>query len=252
MSRHEARSIVLLNTLGRAQTMFEGLRTSLAAKGINVPLLLLHSHFFKEDRRKKEEQLKSLFGKGSRGPAILVSTQVVEAGLDLSCEHLHTELCPMNALVQRGGRCVRFAGETGTVHVYPLSGEERAWLPYGDLHGEDETLTKTREVLERIGLGNLHPQYAATWVQDVHATEDERALREGWWSRLHACLQRIEQSAIHRDPKRVADLIRGEDTDSLRVLINEAARRPESPGQREGLNLSRRSFIVFFEITVRS
>jgi CRISPR-associated endonuclease/helicase Cas3 len=247
MSRHEGRSIVLLNTVGRAQSMFEGLRNRLAAKGKNVPLLLLHSRFFKEDRRKKEEQLKSLFGTGSRGPAILVSTQVVEAGLDLSSEHLHTELCPMNALVQRGGRCARFAGETGTVHVYPLPAEERAWLPYGDLHAEDETLTKTRDVLSNVGAGNLHPQYAARWVQEVHATEDERALREGWWSRLLTCLQRIEQSAFHRDPKRVADLIRGEDTDSVRVIINEAARRPESPEQRESLNLSRRSLYRLFQ-----
>jgi CRISPR-associated endonuclease/helicase Cas3 len=241
LSRHEGRSIVLLNTVGRAQTMYEALRKGLAAGGMNIPLLLLHSRFFKEDRRRKEEQLKSLFGKGAKGPAILVSTQVVEAGLDLSCEHLHTELCPMNALVQRGGRCARFAGETGTVHVYPLPAEERAWLPYGDLNKEDETLTRTREVLARVGVGNLHPQYAATWVQEVHAAEDEHALREGWWSRLRTCLQRIEQNAIHRDSKRVADLIRGEDTDALRVTINETDQRPESPGQREGLNLSRRS-----------
>lgn len=246
MSRHEGRSIVLLNTVGRAQTMFEGLRDSLAAKGLDIPILLLHSRFFKEDRGKKEDRLNALFGKGSRGPAILVSTQVVEAGLDLSCEHLHTELCPMNALVQRGGRCARFAGETGTVHVYPLPPEERAWLPYGDLHTEDETLTKTREVLDTIRAGHLDPQYTARWVQDVHAMEDERALHEGWWSRLYTCLQRIEQSAIHRDPKRVADLIRGEDTDSLRVIINDAKRRPESPGQREGLNLSRRSLYRLF------
>jgi CRISPR-associated endonuclease/helicase Cas3 len=246
MSLHDGRSIVLLNTVGRAQTMFEGLRAGLAAKGLDIPILLLHARFFKADRGKKEERLKSLFGKGSRGPAILVSTQVVEAGLDLSCEHLHTELCPMNALVQRGGRCARFAGETGTVHVYPLPAEERAWLPYGDLHTEDETLTKTREVLDIIKAGHLDPQYTARWVQEVHAMEDERALREGWWSRLHTCLQRIEQSAIRRDPKRVADLIRGEDTDSLRVIINEATLRPENPGQREGLNLSRRSLYRLF------
>lgn len=246
LNHHERRSIVLLNTVGRAQTMFDALRNSLAAKGMNLPLLLLHSRFFKEDRRRKEEQLQSLFGKGTRGPAILVSTQVVEAGLDLSCEHLHTELCPMNALVQRGGRCARFAGEAGTVHVYPLPAEERAWLPYGDVHREDETLTRTREVLKRISVGNLHPQYAATWVQEVHATDDERALREGWWSRLQTCLQRIEQNAIRRDPKRIADLIRGEDTDSVRVIVSESVQRPESPGQREGLNLSRRSLYRLF------
>jgi len=152
----------------------------------------------------------------------------------------------MNALVQRGGRCARFAGETGTVHVYSLPTEERGWLPYGDLNKEDETLTKTREVLERIEVGNLHPQHAANWVQEVHAVEDERALREGWWSRLQTCLQRIEQSAIHRDSKRVADLIRGEETDSLRVIIHNAIQQVESPGQREGLNLTRRSLYRLF------
>jgi hypothetical protein len=89
-------------------------------------------------------------------------------------------------------------------------------------------------------------------VQEVHAAEDERALREGWWLRLETCLQRIEQNAIHRDSKRVADLIRGEDTDSLRVIINEAVHRPESPGQCEGLNLSRRSLYRFFRNSSQS
>jgi CRISPR-associated endonuclease/helicase Cas3 len=148
---HEGRSLVLLNTVGRAQVMYEELRKQLEAKGMKVPLMLLHSRFFKEDRRAKEQSLRALFGKGIRGPAILAATQVVEAGLDLSCEHLHTEVCPMNALIQRAGRCARFEGEEGTVHVYPLPSEERVWLPYGDLQREDDTLRKTRELLAQIG-----------------------------------------------------------------------------------------------------
>jgi CRISPR-associated endonuclease/helicase Cas3 len=227
--------------------MYADLRQAIAEKGFAITLVLLHSRFFREDRRIKEERLGSLFGKGANSPAILVATQVVEAGLDLSCEHLHTELCPMNSLVQRGGRCARFVGEEGTVHVYPLPAEERAWLPYGDVQSEDVTLAKTRELLERIGQGTLHPRHAATWVQEVHGEEDERALREGWWSRLNTCLQRINQNAILRDPKRVADLIRGEDTDSVRVIINEEAKQPENPGRREGLNLSRRSLYRLFQ-----
>ncbi|MCS6927799.1 MAG: CRISPR-associated helicase Cas3', partial [Candidatus Binatia bacterium] len=238
---HEGRSIVLLNTVGRAQAMYTELRQAIETKGLSVPVILLHSRFFKEDRRTKEERLRTLFGKGAKGPAILVATQVIEAGLDLSCEHLHTELCPMNSLVQRGGRCARFEGEEGTVHVYPLPAEERAWLPYGDMRSEDITLTETRKLLERIGRGTLHPRHSAAWVQEVHGTEDERGVREGWWSRLATCLQRIEQNAILRDPKRIADLIRGEDTDAIRVIISEEANRPENPGRREGLNLSRRS-----------
>ncbi|MCS6303969.1 MAG: CRISPR-associated helicase Cas3' [Nitrospira sp.] len=241
---HEGRSIVLLNTVGRAQEMFQQLREK---KKPETCLMLLHSRFFKEDRRAKEKVLRSLFGKGAKGDAMLVSTQVVEAGLDLSCEHLHTELCPMNALVQRGGRCARFAGETGTVHVYPFPQKDKAWLPYGDQHREDIALTRTRALLQRIGHATLQPHEAAAWVQEVHGAEDEQALREGWRTQLNKCLGLIQQNAILREPRRVADFIRGEDTDSIRVIISEEVSRPESPGQREGLSLSRRSLYGLFQ-----
>lgn len=251
LAHHEERSLVLLNTVGRAQAMFESLRQAIEARKLGVPLLLLHSRFFKEDRRVKEERLRALFGKGTRGPAILVATQVVEAGLDISCDHLHTEICPMNALVQRAGRCARFEGEEGTVHVYPLPEEECAWLPYGDLQAEDNTLTRTRALLERVGNGTMDPLRASEWVREVHEPDDEVALQEGWRQRLQECLRRIEQNAIVRDPKRVADLIRGDDTDSVRVIINDETNRPETPGQREALSLSRRSLHRLFQAAHR-
>jgi CRISPR-associated endonuclease/helicase Cas3 len=243
---HEHRSIVLLNTVGRSQEMFVALQGLLRAQNSPIELILLHSKFFKEDRRRKEDRLRTLFGRGSRGSAILVATQVIEAGLDISCERLHSELCPMNALVQRSGRCARFEGETGTVHVYPLPAEDRAWLPYGESKGEDATLTRTRELLNQIGSARFDPRHATAWVQQVHGDDDKQALREDWRSRLTECVRRIEQNAILRAPKRVADLIRGEDTDSVRVIINETGSRPFSPGAREGLSLSRRSLYRLF------
>ena len=63
---------------------------------------------------------------------------------------------------------------------------------------------------------------------------------------LTESLRRIEQNAILRAPKRVSDLIRGDDTDSVRVIISDTARRPSSPGNREGLSLSRRSLYRLF------
>lgn len=236
---HSGRTILLLNTVGRSQAMFEALQDQLKARRLDVKLVLLHSRFFKADRRAKEECLRSVFGKDAKGPAILVATQVVEAGLDITCDHLHTELCPMNALVQRAGRCARFAGESGTVHVYPLPPEDRAWLPYGDSLHEDPAMTKTRNLLEGFLGGDINPSRAADWVQQVHAVDDELALRSGWRVRLDACLRLIQQNAFLRDPGSVAELIRGKDTDSIRVIVGDETTRPETPGQREGLNLSR-------------
>jgi CRISPR-associated endonuclease/helicase Cas3 len=238
IAAHRGRSIVLLNTVGRAQAMFAALRDRLRSQGFEGPIILLHSRFFSEDRRTKEATIQPLFGRGSGRPAVLVATQVVEAGLDISCDDLHTELCPMNALVQRAGRCARFEGEAGTVHVYRLPEADRAWLPYGDVSREAPALTRTRDLLRHVGQGLFHPRQAAAWVQQVHGEDDEGALREGWWKRRTTCVRRISQNALERDPVRVADLIRGDDSNSIRVVIT-TSEPPESPGDREGISLSR-------------
>ena len=146
----ESRSIVILNTVERAQKMFNDIRSGLAGKGLEIPVMLLHSRFFKNDRREKEDCLSKQFGKGCYNPSILVATQVVEAGLDISCEHLHTEVCPVNSLVQRAGRCARYPGESGVVHVYDLPEAERAWLPYGDMKSEEPAFSRTKTLLSGI------------------------------------------------------------------------------------------------------
>jgi CRISPR-associated endonuclease/helicase Cas3 len=245
---HEKRSIVIMNTVGRAQEMFGQLRDRMI-DGKDIKLILLHSRFFNGDRSAKEREVSRLFGKKAEGDAILVATQVVEAGLDISCEHLHTELCPMNALIQRAGRCARFEGEAGSVHIYPLPPDNRAWLPYGDNAHELITVTKTRSLLQEITQERgtaLDPNRAAEWVQAVHGEEDARALREGWRARLYESLRRIHQNAILRDPKRISDLIRGDDKDQVRVIISTLNNRPDSPGKRESVALSRWSLLRLF------
>src|SRR5208283_435596 len=213
------RSIVLANTVGRAQDLYLDISDELNSRGLKIPVLLLHSRFFKQDRRAKENQLRSLFGPDSKSPAILVATQVIEAGMDISCENLHTEICPMNSLVQRAGRCARFPEETGTVHVYPLPDTARNWLPYGDASSGDVALFRTCELLSNVASATLNPAVAGEWVETVHAEEDSQAVRSGWQARLTECLARIRQTAVLRQPQGIAHLIRGDDTDSVRVIV---------------------------------
>jgi CRISPR-associated endonuclease/helicase Cas3 len=198
----------------------------------------------------KERELKRLLGKGRRERVILVATQVIEAGIDISCDDLHTELCPMNALVQRAGRCARYPTETGTVHVYPL-GDEAAqpWLPYGDRRAPDPTLTATETLLRDEAMAGtaLTPGIAAAWVEAVHREADERTLRTGWQSRLAEMLRRIACNAIERQPVAVGDLIREESTDEVRVIVADAAELPERPTPREAVKLSRWALVHAFD-----
>lgn len=133
LERHEGqqsqykRSLVILNQVERAQYVYE----ALTAAAPDTKVLLLHSRFLKEDRQRLEEQIRREFGKERERytleSVILVATQVVEVGLDVTCQALHTELSPASSVLQRAGRCARFPGERGEVYVYPVE----KYAPYG-------------------------------------------------------------------------------------------------------------------------
>lgn len=138
LDTHCTRSVAICNQVQRAQELYEAVK---AQVGGDTEVMLLHSRFTPEDRRIKEEWLRREFGKDldkrKASSAILIATQVIEVGLDITCENLHTEIAPANAVFQRAGRCARYPGEQGVVHVYNVpvkptrNGEERRdYLPY--------------------------------------------------------------------------------------------------------------------------
>ncbi len=101
--------IVFVNTVDRAIKVYHEIENNPEIKNRGVKVLLAHSRFTKEDRKEIEEKLRKLFGKNSNSEeAILITTQVAEAGLNISAPLVVTELCPMDSLIQRAGRCQRF------------------------------------------------------------------------------------------------------------------------------------------------
>src|SRR5690606_2804153 len=122
---HVSKSIIICNRVESAQKIYQDL---IELKKVGNPnlkgtsaenIICLHSRFFDSDRKEKENKLKSLFGKTPLADsAILIATQVIEAGMDLSCDVMHTEISPINSFLQRAGRCARFANETGEIFIY--------------------------------------------------------------------------------------------------------------------------------------
>lgn len=80
--------------------------------------IVLHSAFLNSDRLKIEKQVDEYFGKHSKmNNKILLTTQIVEVGMDISCDKLYTTACNIDNLVQRDGRCCRWGGD-GQVIVF--------------------------------------------------------------------------------------------------------------------------------------
>ena len=118
IEKHKNKTIVICNRVEKAQQIFETLNT---IKSDNTKLLCIHSRFFDSDRKSKEALIKKYFGKRSEeNDVILVATQVIEAGMDISCDTMHTEISPINSFLQRAGRCARFENEYGEVFVYDV------------------------------------------------------------------------------------------------------------------------------------
>lgn len=100
-------SLVICNTVDMAQKVFRAL------PAVNHKVLLT-SRFRRDDRSQHEKRLLDFDAKRKAGelpqddPGLLcVSTQVIEAGVDISAHRLWTELAPWPSMLQRLGRLNR-------------------------------------------------------------------------------------------------------------------------------------------------
>lgn len=102
-------TLVVMNRVARAQLVYQNLEKFYEKSKADKPELeLIHSRFRKADRdaiqqRALNERTVAKDGLGR----IIVATQAIEAGVDVSATTLITELAPWSSLVQRFGRCNR-------------------------------------------------------------------------------------------------------------------------------------------------
>lgn len=89
--------LVNCNTVSKAQKLYKKL------EGENV--WLLHSKYIRRDRAFLERKIMGFSESGESG--IWITTQIVEASLDIDFDILYTEMCTADSLLQRMGRCNR-------------------------------------------------------------------------------------------------------------------------------------------------
>ena len=112
---HKNKTIVICNRVETAQQIFRDLCKE---KKDSTEIFCIHSRLFDSDRKLREADIKKNFGKYSNcQDVILVATQIIEAGMDISCDLMFTEISPINSFLQRAGRCARFASEYGHIYI---------------------------------------------------------------------------------------------------------------------------------------
>lgn len=124
-------TLVVVNTVAAAHGIHAALR------GGDVPHTLLHSRFRGVDRRQLVAEVTA--GPGDLGH-IVVSTQVVEAGVDINAAVLVTEAAPWPSVVQRAGRCNR-NGRVAGAELWWLSPDKPAPYEKADVEASMAELT---------------------------------------------------------------------------------------------------------------
>lgn len=97
--------LVVMNTVRDAQKIYGELCRLFSNEDVDIQLL--HAKFTVEDRRKKEAQIMEDGSDRVKKNVIWVTTQIVEASLDIDFDLLFTELSELLGLFQRCGRVFR-------------------------------------------------------------------------------------------------------------------------------------------------
>ncbi len=160
-------TLALANTVDRAVDLYRALERTLGGRGEDIDLLLLHSRFRPADREALVERLGTETPEGGR---IVVSTQVVEAGVDLDAGALVSELAPWPSIVQRAGRLNR----TGTRRSSPA---RFLWLDPGEALPEKlsrpydvNRLQGARQALLELEGGSFSPDAIAAFAKEKGAS----------------------------------------------------------------------------------
>ena len=147
-------TLAILNTVPSARTLFEELREQVdnverfKDDDARPAMYLLHGRYRPNDRRRYLDQINDFIKRidsesgavaGDAG-LIIVSTQVIEAGFDLSSVRLWSEIAPWASIVQRLGRLNRAGKQPDACATF--------WNPKGDKDRENH---KDSPNAKRIG-----------------------------------------------------------------------------------------------------
>lgn len=125
--------LVICNTVDKAINVYKHLKEQVEEKlnqgrlGKKVSVWLLHARFIKKHKSMLEQRVSEFAESGWHQrdgeveTGIWVTTQIVEASLDVDFDELYTEMCSLDSLFQRMGRCYRirrYTGEEPNVHIF--------------------------------------------------------------------------------------------------------------------------------------
>lgn len=112
--------LFILNTINSAKALYELLKTKIKEE----EMIFLSTHIVPKERLDRIELMKSKKVKAA------VTTQLVEAGVDIDFDVVYRDFAPLDSINQSAGRCNRNDTEQGEVIVVRLKDDRRQYSSY--------------------------------------------------------------------------------------------------------------------------
>ncbi|MFO1429528.1 MAG: CRISPR-associated helicase Cas3' [Candidatus Competibacteraceae bacterium] len=240
------RVLITLNTRASAKAVWRALADHIQ----DLPIYLISADVTPLDRLARIAAIKS------GEPCVVVSTQTVEAGVDIDMDIAIRDFAPLDALIQVAGRCNRnnrrgeHGGKVEVISLLSTKGKRYAEMIYDldllsithqtlenvEAVGEEGVLALSRRyfalVKERKSIGKEITQAFANWKQipDIHALLRGEKRKQVAFLVLstedQALRNRIEQAIEHED--------HWERRNALRLVAAEIQQRTVSVYARPG------------------
>ena len=163
-------TLVVVNTIKKAQELFTKIRDKFSC-------FCLNGYMYDDHKRATIEAVRCAVDKSKVDPLaskiLLISTQSIEAGVDLDFDIGFREVSPISSIIQTAGRVNRHFGATrGELYVFPEISKFTN-LIYGDLYKVSGTILsdlKQKEVRESeiLEISNLYFQKISNQLENLH------------------------------------------------------------------------------------
>jgi CRISPR-associated endonuclease/helicase Cas3 len=134
---NEKSYLFILNTIDAAKELH-----AILSKNLEEDIGFLSTHIVPKQRLQRIKEIQ----KGKY--RIVVSTQLVEAGVDIDFDIVYRDLAPLDSINQSAGRCNRHNRRTGTLYVVNLCKGERM-IPYAQSIYGRISLEVTKSILNK-------------------------------------------------------------------------------------------------------
>ncbi len=169
--------LVVMNTIRTSIEAYRMIKEHLSGE---YEVHYLSSNIVPVERARRIGRIRQALEDGR--PVVCVSTQVVEAGVDLDFEAVIRDVAPLDSIVQSAGRCNRNARmDSGEVHVVLIDGGKPARWVYGSiLILGTQKLLADRPTLEEAEIPHLLDSY----YRDVEDRVDVKRKSENYMKAL--------------------------------------------------------------------